>query len=146
MVEVSQVGGEEIFVGVGGVVDGNGVGVGEDQFFERTEDDAQGGAVGFDVVAGEEKVLDMEPKACVINVTEGEGQGAKTIITCVALSMTGMGSLTELQKEGFEENGDAEGCKQGAKGAALGKAFFLKKEAHVTSGVKEPASIVLATK
>ena len=93
MIDLLEVGNEEVLVWVIGVVDGDGVGVGEGIFFEGTQQDTIFGAVGFDVVTGEEEIFAMNPHFGVINVAEKESHGAMIIITIVMPSLSCTGSL-----------------------------------------------------
>ena len=86
-----------------GVVDGDGVSVGEGILFEGAQQDTTLGAVGFDVVTSEEEVFAVNPHFGVINVAEKESHGAMIIITIVMPSLPCTGSLVQLLKEGFED-------------------------------------------
>ena len=144
MVEVLEIGRNESFVGVGGVIDGNRVCVGENLFLEGAETDTLFFAMSFDVVTCEEEVFGVEPELGIINVAETEGHGAKVVIASVMRSVTGTGTLVKLLEEGLEDKRDAKSCKEWAQGTALSIAFSLKEEAHVAFRVKEPAAVGLA--
>ena len=60
------------------------------------------GALGFDVVTGEEEIFAVNPHFSVIDVAEKESHGAKAIIAIVVSLLTSTGSLVELLEEGFE--------------------------------------------
>ena len=102
MIDLFEVGNEEVLVWVIGVVDGNGISVGEGILLEGTQQDTIFGAVGFDVVTGEEEIFAVNPHFSVINVAKKKSHGAKAIIAIVVLLLTCTGSLVELLKEGFE--------------------------------------------
>ena len=93
MIDLLEVGNEEVLVWVVGVVNRNGVSVGEGILFEGTQQDTIFGALGFDVVTSEEEVFAVNPHFGVINVAEKESHGAMIIITIVMPSLSCTGSL-----------------------------------------------------
>ena len=102
MIDLFEVGNEEVLVWVIGVVDGNGISVGEGILLEGTQQDTTLRALGFDVMTGEEEVFAVYPHFSVINVAEEESHGAMVIITIVMPLLPCTGSLVQFLKEGFE--------------------------------------------
>ena len=102
MIDLLEIGNEEVLVWMVGVVDGDGVSVGEGILFEGTQQDTTLGAVGFNVVTGEEEVFAVNPHFSVINVAEKESHGAMVIITFVMPLVSHTGSMVQLLKEGLE--------------------------------------------
>ena len=88
MIDLFEVGNEEVLVWVIGVVNGNGISVGE-----GTQQDTTFGALGFDAVTGEEEIFAVNPHFSVINVAKKKSHGAMVIITIVMPLLSFTGSL-----------------------------------------------------
>ena len=86
----------------------------------------------------------MEEDGGIINVGGGGGFGTIAIITRIMVEGALFSSGMEVSKEFFEENGEAKGSKDRAKGTTLGHTLLLLEGSKVTITIKEVALSGLA--
>ena len=108
--------------------------------FGEVEGDAMGLAEGGKAFKEEREVDKGEGGGDVVDVRHGGSEGAKAVVTRGGEEAS-VGSAFEFVEEGREDLVENKATKEGAKGAALGKAFMLGEVGPGAVRRDEPAGV-----